>query len=717
MDAYLAQINFPKSADAYEFPDLVLPESNTNAQAVVAARVKRDWLTTGRPDFLTTRLDQSVVELTNFTWDTERKMLTLGDGEPGKAELDLGATGASYTSLVAASGAGKTRFLYEQAYKAFGAYIVAGKSETQPGARDLVGFLSRIPHLTLSGTDADAMSVRLVNIMDRVVLARTAVLRKAKKDFPGLQPRHWLALQLYPDKVLDVSFDVFVDTLVAAEALSFSGGTVQSEWAHSGMRFLCIDEAQIADAINPRSYWNFERTVKRSALACLVKPLRNIGCHVVLAGTGLGIESSWELLASGAAKENVEPRLVGATSIFNVETLRAALQARGVAAAADVDDETLRLYTGRPRFGMRLAAALVLEEDPVTTAESVARDLRKVLSRLKTRPAGSSVNAKTLYGEFRFAAMQWVLKGQGGISRHGEVALEQGVCAIVTTKVSGNTGMFRFTIAEPLMTRAFTDLPEADFEGVTNETDAHLGLMFEDYVAFHAAELCAVLEDRRIIGNKAIKLRAEFQGPWKLADAAGDERRGVRCADNEEPAALREMLERARTQGRGIHLLFPGTAMGADLVVVARRADGRLLLLFVQLKACLKTSTPEAMRSLRLPYRQNRESASPSVPEGSIAAVKALDAEIFRDDVSVVLMVFKYPANSQGGYDRAKEATYAQYVDPPPPKSRARAPRTKTVLELVVDSSNALELLAGLGDGLRAMEGVKQAKASAFVEG
>ena len=50
------------------------------------------------------------------------------------------------------------------------------------------------------------------------------------------------------------------------------------------------------------------------------------------------------------------------------------------------------------------------------------------------------------------------------------------------------------------------------------------------------------------------------------------------------------------------------------------------------------------------------------MPEGSVAALKALDAEIFRDDASVVLILM-------------------------------------TVLELVLDSSNALGLLAGLGNG------------------
>jgi hypothetical protein len=446
---------------------------------------------------------------------------------------------------------------------------------------------------------------------------------------------------------------------------------------------------------------------------------------VVLSGTGLGIESSFELLSSGAAKHGVHPRLVGTTSAFDVESLRAAVRERGYVGA--VHDDVLKLFSGRPRFGMRLAEALVLEKPIEGTAKNISDGMQIVLAKLKILPAGSAANAKTLYGEFRFAAMEWVLKGQGGVTRHGEVALEQGVCAI-SVKGTGSNSTSTFVIEEPLVTRAFADLPEADFEGVSNETHAHIGLMFEDYVAFHAQELCAVLDDRALG-----KINDSFCGPWTVAKPAGDERRGTQCNDRDEPAAIRELLDVAAQGRKGISLVFPGTAMGADLVVAARRPDGRRLLLFVQTKACMTASTPEAMRSLRLPYRQSRDSASPSVPALSVPAVKALDAEIFTDDVSVVFLVFKYPANSTKAYNRAKEYVYTEFTEPnPASRSRTRSanpsssssssstsspsPKTKLCLEVVVDASNAQSLLGSMGHGLRAMEGVKKARESAFVD-
>ena len=101
MDRYLATVAFPTSADAYEFPDLELPATNPNAATVKAARVKRDWSSVEpRPDFLTTRLDEPVVTLSEFRWDTDRKRLSRGNYPIGGALLDLAAEDASYTSLV-----------------------------------------------------------------------------------------------------------------------------------------------------------------------------------------------------------------------------------------------------------------------------------------------------------------------------------------------------------------------------------------------------------------------------------------------------------------------------------------------------------------------------------------------------------------------------------------------------------------------------------------
>jgi hypothetical protein len=152
--------------------------------------------------------------------------------------------------------------------------------------------------------------------------------------------------------------------------------------------------------------------------------------------------------------------------------------------------------------------------------------------------------------------------------------------------------------------------------------------------------------------------------------------------------------------------------MGADLVVVARRDDGRRLLLFV--KACLKVLTEEAMRSLRLPYRQNRSSI-PIVPERNVRAVQEFDDEIFHDDVRVAFLVFKFPADSARRHDRAREATYVQYVASSVGRSgHGPNPKTKTVLEMTVDASNAFGWVPDMKIGLNAMDSVKKLRPSLY---
>jgi hypothetical protein len=417
----------------------------------------------------------------------------------------------------------------------------------------------------------------------------------------------------------------------------------------------------------------------------------------------LGIESSFALLASGAAKHDVRPRLVGITTTLTVDSLRAALAARGY--TGEVTDDVLRLFSGRPRFGMRLAEALILQKPVESAAKDIVLGFDSVLQKLKTTPFTSAANSKSMYGEFRFAAMEWVLKGQGGVLRYGHTGLEQGICAISTQRTHGSATSF--VIEEPLVTRAFADLPEADFEGINRESDAEIGHMFEDYTAFHAQELCDAL-DARQLG----KIDDVFRGPWILAEPAGDERRGTLCRDGEEPARIHDML--ALQEGhKGWSLVFPGTAMGADLVIVARRRDNRRLLLFVQTKACLKKSTTEALLSLRWPYHQNRGTPlSRNVPPKIAKALKALQNAMFNDQVSVVFMVFKYPANSKTT-ERAKKYTYTEVMSGT--KSRAQ-PRTKECLEVVVDKTNAQTLLTDMKAGLDAMEDVKKMRRELFVD-
>ena len=89
----------------------------------------------------------------------------------------------------------------------------------------------------------------------------------------------------------------------------------------------------------------------------------------------------------------------------------------------------------------------------------------------------------------------------------------------------------------------------------------------------------------------------EFLGPWTGIPPAANLQRGVVAADGDEPDVIQAIL--ARNGVPGPSLVFCGTLMGADLVIIACRPDGCWLLLFVQAKAGTEASTPEALRALQ----------------------------------------------------------------------------------------------------------------------
>ena len=131
-----------------------------------------------------------------------------------------------------------------------------------------------------------------------------------------------------------------------------------------------------------------------------------------------------------------------------------------------------------------------------------------------------------------------------------------------------------------------------------------------------------------------------FSGPWTVATPRADQVRGMACKDGDEPEAIRAILNNAAT-GMGSSVVFPGTKMGADVVFAAKRADGRKLLVFVQAKASEDASAPEAMRSLTLPYHENRAKQA-SLPSKFAGAKSHLDALIADENTSVVFMVLKF---------------------------------------------------------------------------
>jgi hypothetical protein len=722
MEQYLDTLQLPTDPAAYEFRDLKLPSDNPFAASASAARVKQQWSRweTPTPDFLETNLQKErSSQLIDMQWNDVTRRLSTYDAAANGATLDLAAPGTNRVCLVAASGAGKTRLLFEEGYKAFGVYLVADTKNGSYGSSDLEGFLRELPSVADERHSMSELDMGLRRQMYLMMLSRVVLFERLKRTVSDFLPRHWLAAQLHPVQIFES--DIFALTISAANKAVMDLGSLKQHWNKSGLHFLALDEAQVADKYLPNTFPSLQDpNIKRSALSCLLRVVStDFHSHIVLSGTGLNVESAFTTLASSLAVEGLGVRLVGVTSFLNSNGVGAALFARGVTTLPD--EHILRRFAGRPRFAMRLAAGLLLGIDPNVTAEEIIQGrttpagaavvgLHKMLARLQRRPASDvsseQTSSKTVYSELRAAALTWVLKGLSGISQGGEVALEAGVCALDVSKSDGKANLF--VIKEALVVQAFTDLADAEFKQLSRESAAQIGVMFEDYLAWNAPALCSILAPEHASRLNGA-LGAEFAGPWTPIQPGGDERRGTLAADGAEPGLILDILD--RKGARGTSLVFPGTKMGADLVVVARRADGQSLLLFVQAKACMVTSTRKAMQSLRFPYHVNRDT-DPRLPAivGLISAANALDDIMARDDVSVVFLVVKFPANSQRGYDRAKVATIREAGE----GSKRR--KLRQVLELVVDQSNAMEWLGPLQDGLARMEDVKSARRELFVD-
>jgi len=268
------------------------------------------------------------------------------------------------------------------------------------------------------------------------------------------------------------------------------------------------------------------------------------------------------------------------------------------------------------------------------------------------------------------------------VLRGGDVALEIGVCALETSRREENTESSSFVIKEPLVIRAFSDLPALEFELISNESPARIGMMFEDYIALNAKH---IIDGIMQFSETQIKSNAGFKGPWQLASANGDECLGIGSEDGEEPHHIRTIL--ACAGEKGPFIVFPSTSLGADIVIAAKRPNGyNKLLLFIQVKACMQTSTQSAMNSLKYPYHQNRDK-KPKVPENKKASLEQLNTVLTQNNVHVVHVVVKYPADSKKGTHRTR--------------------MDGNLLRVIFDRSNAEKNLPALSAGLTALLEVK----------
>lgn len=102
-----------------------------------------------------------------------------------------------------------------------------------------------------------------------------------------------------------------------------------------------------------------------------------------------------------------------------------------------------------------------------------------------------------------------------------------------------------------------------------------------------------------------IDLPDDFTGPWQLyAKRDVQERVAIKVKGNREADVLNDIMN--APLGTFPSTIFPDTAHGADVIMLAKNSSNKWLLICLQAKAKFQASTPEALRVLQSAYAQNR---------------------------------------------------------------------------------------------------------------
>jgi hypothetical protein len=315
----------PDNISHYEFPDFI-PNQLRQQQQIVqqVPGIKANLKDYSRPSFLVTRLNEQLVTLRRINFNEAQRKLSIDSSEitsNRRSILNLGISpGApTFVVLVAASGAGKTRFLCEELFNTFGVFITAkviggANLGDSVGSLDLATFLAEIPRdpssLLFRGivyADAEKFRHFIAQAFMLLLFVRVVIFQHMKRIFGNtMQPRHWLAMQLYPTEFFGA--DVFREAYVRIRYTSYNFDFAQS-WRECGFTFIGLDEAQIINGILPGQFLSRqenlprEKRLTRSALAPFFD-LLVIPTNIVLSGTGLEVYSAIEIAGSSAARQS-----------------------------------------------------------------------------------------------------------------------------------------------------------------------------------------------------------------------------------------------------------------------------------------------------------------------------------------------------------------------------------------------------------------------------
>ena len=346
-----------------------------------------------RPDFLTFHLGQH-----NYSHEATRASIQE-------------ATKKAPVCVAGVSGAGKTRTVLEILSTDFGIYFSAGmylswsSQPDKPCSADLAWIAED------SATDIQEDTyAQTVQRLECAIVARILILEKKIEIEEGFNSLDWTLMQLYPPCITwqgrecDI-FEALTRELYKSYKYTKSKVGEVIERLPTQVKYIVVDEAQIAMTQNLERYDNLDKTAKHSFLfaviRCLWKNGKNSGMCPILCGTGISIMKMSSIAISAVGE--VETRCardpddkyklqVPISTVLEPPKIQALVQE--ILASQAYEQHQLGLWSrtlvGRPRLLWGFLASALLE-----TAEVGETFKRYCLHMTSHQVTGNSIT--TLY--------------------------------------------------------------------------------------------------------------------------------------------------------------------------------------------------------------------------------------------------------------------------------------------------------------------------------
>lgn len=210
-----------------------------------------------------------------------------------------------------------------------------------------------------------------------------------------------------------------------------------------------------------------------------------------------------------------------------------------------------------------------------------------------------------MFRDLVYGAYKFILGKDPVLTIERDLALTYGVCSLKgvddddrpdhSAKRRKKCGYF---VAKPLFVSVLVDGAARKFEEEELDGDAAVGFMLEEYFALKADEF------GRCVANAVQRLGQQlerFAGHGNSLDPDTSNIVNVLISSQFDDYDEADALEREK---RSV-VIFPGTSMGPDLIIVLWD-NRRPLVLLVQSKSGKHSSMPEAVRSLTQLYEEKR---------------------------------------------------------------------------------------------------------------